>query len=77
MGELPKLSLSEIDPVKRHERYCVMQTLIHNESGMVIPCFVNLTDGIVGNLMGATNVPIEPVGACDSGRRMSGSTDCS
>ncbi len=65
MGELLKLSLAETDPDKRHAMYCEMQTLIHNDSGMVIPCFVNLTDGIAKNLEGAPNVPIGPVGGCE------------
>lgn len=65
MGELLKLSLAETDPAKRYEMYCEMQTMIHNESGMVIPCFVNLTDGIAANLEGAPNVPIGPVGGCE------------
>jgi len=45
MGELLKSSLSELDPVKRHEMYCEMQTLIHNNSGMVIPAHVNIGKG--------------------------------
>jgi len=65
MGELLKLSLAELDPAKRHAMFCEMQTLIHEDSGMVIPCFVNITDGIASNLMGAPNVPIGPVGGCE------------
>ena len=65
MGELLKLSLAETDTTKRHEMFCEMQTLIHHNSGMVIPCFVNITDGISSNLMGAPNVPIGPVGGCE------------
>jgi peptide/nickel transport system substrate-binding protein len=65
MGELLKLSLAETDPAKRHALFCEMQTLIHEDSGIVIPCFVNVTDGIANNLMGAPNVPIGPVGGCE------------
>ncbi|MFT5505487.1 MAG: peptide/nickel transport system substrate-binding protein, partial [Gammaproteobacteria bacterium] len=52
MGELLKSSLSETDPAKRHAMYCEMQTLIHNNSGMVIPAFSNINDGIADNIMG-------------------------
>ena len=65
MGELLKLSLAEIDPVKRHEMYCEMQTLIHENSGMVIPAFTNVNDAIANNVMGVPNVPIGPLGGCE------------
>ena len=65
MGELLKLSLAELDPTRRHEMYCEMQTLIHNGSGMVIPAFTNVNDGIANNVMGVPNVPIGPLGGCE------------
>ena len=65
MGELLKMSLSELDPAKRHEMYCEMQTLIHNESGMVIPAFSNINDGIAKNVMGMPKVPLGQAGACE------------
>ena len=65
MGELLKLSLAELDPVKRHAMYCEMQTLIHEGSGMVIPAFVNVNDGVANNVMGVPNVPIGPLGGCE------------
>ncbi len=65
MGELLKMSLSELDPTKRHEMYCEMQTLIHNESGMVIPAFSNINDGIAKNVMGMPKVPLGQAGACE------------
>ncbi len=65
MGELLKLSLAETDPDKRHALYCEMQTLIHNESGMVIPAFANVNDGIAKNVMGIPKVPIGPIGGCE------------
>ncbi|MGB0847464.1 MAG: ABC transporter substrate-binding protein [Thiolinea sp.] len=65
MGELLKSSLSELDAAKRHEMYCEMQTLIHNESGMVIPAFSNINDGIAKNVMGMPKVPLGQAGGCE------------
>ncbi|MDJ0777734.1 MAG: ABC transporter substrate-binding protein [Gammaproteobacteria bacterium] len=65
MGELLKMSLAEIDPVKRHEMYCEMQTLIHNGSGMVIPAFTNMNDGIANNVRGMPTVPLGQAGASE------------
>ena len=63
MGELLKLSLSETDPDKRHNMYCEMQTLAHNNSGMVIPAFTNINDGIANNVKGMPTVPLGQMGA--------------
>ena len=63
MGELLSLSLAETDPAKRHSLYCEMQTLIHNGSGMVIPAFSNINDGIASNVMGVPNIPLGQLGA--------------
>ncbi|MCP4388512.1 MAG: ABC transporter substrate-binding protein, partial [Gammaproteobacteria bacterium] len=65
MGELLKLSLAETDPAKRHAMYCEMQTLIHEGSGMVIPAFSNINDGIANNVMGMPTVPLGQLGACE------------
>jgi len=65
MGELLKSSLSELDPDKRHEMYCEMQTLVHNESGMVIPAFSNVNDGIAKNVMGIPKIPLGQVGGAE------------
>ncbi len=62
MGELLSLSLAETDPAKRHALYCEMQTLIHNGSGMVIPAFSNINDGIADNVMGVPNIPLGQLG---------------
>jgi peptide/nickel transport system substrate-binding protein len=61
MGELLTLSLAETDPAKRHTLYCEMQTLIHEGSGMVIPAFTNINDGISNSIM---NMPTVPLGQC-------------
>jgi len=65
MGELLSLSLSETDPAKRHAHYCEMQTLIHNGSGMVIPAFTNINDGIADNIMGMPSVPLGQLSAAE------------
>ncbi|MCG6890493.1 MAG: ABC transporter substrate-binding protein [Gammaproteobacteria bacterium] len=65
MGELLKLALAETDPAKRHQYYCEMQTLVHNESGMVIPAFSNVNDGLANNVMGIPNVPTGQVGGSE------------
>lgn len=65
MGELLKSSLSELDPVKRHEMYCEMQTLVHNHSGMVIPAHVNILDGKSDSVMGMPTVPLGQLGGCE------------
>ena len=65
MGELLSLSLAELDPVKRHAMYCEMQTLVHENSGIVIPAFANVNDGVRSNIKGIPRIPIGPVGGCE------------
>ncbi|MDJ0779462.1 MAG: ABC transporter substrate-binding protein [Gammaproteobacteria bacterium] len=65
MGELLTRSLSETDPDKRHAMYCEMQTLIHNECGMVIPAHVNILDGVSERVQGLPTVPLGQLGACE------------
>ena len=65
MGELLQAVLSQTDPVKRHDMMCEMQTLIHEGSGMVIPAFSNINDGIADNVMGMPKVPLGQLGACE------------
>ncbi len=65
MGELLSMSLAETDPAKRHAMYCEMQTLIHEGSGMVIPAFSNINDGIADNVMGMPTVPLGQLGGCE------------
>jgi len=65
MGELLTLALAETDPAKRHQYYCEMETLVHNESGMVIPAFSNVNDGIANNVMGIPLVPTGQVGGSE------------
>ncbi|MDH3375870.1 MAG: ABC transporter substrate-binding protein [Gammaproteobacteria bacterium] len=65
MGELLVSVLAETDPTKRHAMQCEMQTLIHEGSGMVIPAFSNINDGIADNIMGMPKVPLGQLGACE------------
>lgn len=60
MGELLKQSLAETDTAKRHEMLCEMQTLVHNESGIIVPAHANQLDGISAKVKG---VPKQPLGA--------------
>jgi peptide/nickel transport system substrate-binding protein len=65
MGTLLTAALSETDPAKRHQLYCEMQTLVHNGSGMVIPAFSNVNDGIANNVMGIPKIPTGQVGGSE------------
>ena len=65
MGELLSLSLAETNPDKRHAMYCEMQTLIHEGSGMVIPSFSNVNDGIWPRIMNMPTVPLGQAGASE------------
>ncbi|MXZ80611.1 MAG: ABC transporter substrate-binding protein [Gammaproteobacteria bacterium] len=62
MGKLLTMALAETDPDKRHAMYCEMQELIHNGSGMVIPAFSNINDGIASNVMGVPKLPTGQLG---------------
>ena len=65
MGTLLSASLAETDPDKRHAMYCEMQALIHEGSGMIIPAFSNINDGIANNIMGMPKVPLGQLGGCE------------
>ena len=65
MGELLVASRGETDPAKRHQMYCEMQTLVHNECGMVIPAHSNYIDGKSKKLHGVPKVPLGQMGASE------------
>jgi len=65
MGELLVASRSVKDPVKRKEMYCEMQTLIHDECGMVIPAHLNYVDGVSDKVRGIPWVPIGDLGGSE------------
>jgi peptide/nickel transport system substrate-binding protein len=62
LGELLRASRAVKDPVKRKEMYCEMQTLIHNECGIIIPAFINFIDGSSDKVKGIPKVPLESFG---------------
>ncbi len=64
-GKLLKLSLAETDPAKRHEMFCEMETLIHEEGGMVIPAHVNILDGVKDTVHGIPQVPLGFLGGSE------------
>ncbi len=65
VGKLLVDSRSVKDPVKRKEMYCEMQTLIHNECGMVIPVHSNYIDGLSDKVKGMPWVPLGESGASE------------
>ena len=63
MGELLTASRGETDPAKRHQMYCEMQTLVHENSGMVIHAHPNYLDGVSTKVHGMRRVPLGQLGA--------------
>lgn len=63
MGELLKMSAGETDAARRKEMFCEMQTLIHNESGMVIPNHTNYIDAKQTKVKGIGKSPLGNLGA--------------
>jgi peptide/nickel transport system substrate-binding protein len=62
MGELLTLSLSEIDPDKRHAMYCEMQTLVNNDCGLIIPAHTNILNGVSDRVKGILSNPLGNAG---------------
>ena len=50
------------DPAKRHELYCAMETLIHEECGMVIPAHRNYLDAKSDKVEGIGRMPLGALG---------------
>ncbi len=65
LGKLLITSRGETDPAKRHEMYCEMQKLVHENSGMVIPAHPNYIDGKSSKLKGMPKVPLGQMGASE------------
>lgn len=65
MGELLKQSLAETDAAKRHEMLCEMQTLVHNDSGIIVPYHVNQLDGTSVKVQGIPNQPLGALGGAE------------
>lgn len=62
MGQLLTESRAVTDEGLRHEMYCEMQTLIHNESGMIIPAHRNYLDAKSDKIEGITRMPLGALG---------------
>ncbi len=62
MGKWLVESRVATDPAKRHELYCAMQTLIHEESGMVIPAHRNYVDAKSDKVEGIGRMPLGTLG---------------
>ena len=56
---------AETDPTKRQEMYCEIQTLIHNESGAIIPYHKSNVDAISTKVRGMPRVPLTSVGGAE------------
>ncbi|MBV1866177.1 MAG: ABC transporter substrate-binding protein [Rhodobacteraceae bacterium] len=62
MGQLLVESRAVTDPALRHEMYCEMQTLISNESGMIIPAHRNYLDAKSDSIEGIGRMPLGSLG---------------
>ena len=65
MGELLTLAKSETDPGKRYEIQCEMQTLAHDESGMIIPAHANIVDAHSSKIRGIPNLSLGNLGGAE------------
>ncbi len=54
------------DPAKRSQMYCDLQTMIHEENGMSIPCHRNYVDAVASHVQGRTEVPLNNFGGAES-----------
>ena len=57
--------MAESNAAKRHEMLCEMQTLVHNDSGMVITYHVNQLDGVHNSVQGIPKQPLAPLGGAE------------
>jgi peptide/nickel transport system substrate-binding protein len=62
MGRWLKEARAATDPVLRHEIYCSMQTLINQESGMIIPAHRNYLDAKSDKVEGIGRMPLGSLG---------------
>ena len=62
MGKWLKEARSVKDPGKRHEIYCAMQKLIHEEGHVIIPVHRNYLDGKSDKVHDIGHMPLGPLG---------------
>lgn len=56
----------ETDADKRRQKYCDLQTMIHEENGMSIPMHRNYVDAAASHVKGRTSVPLNNFGGAES-----------
>lgn len=56
----------ETDPAARKQKYCDLQTMIHEENGMSIPVHRNYVDAAASHVKGRTSVPLNNFGGGES-----------
>ena len=56
----------ETDPDARRQKYCDLQTMIHEENGQVIPAHRNYVDARASHVKGLTHVPLNNFGGAES-----------
>ena len=54
-----------IDPMKRKQMYCDLQTMIHEENGMSIPVHRDFIDAAASHVKGRTSVPLNNFGGAE------------
>ena len=65
MGVLLKMAKAETDPAKKYEIQCEMQTLVHDESGMIIPAHTNIVDANSPKIKGIPKLPLGNLGGAE------------
>jgi len=65
MGVLLKMVKGETDPAKKYEIQCEMQTLVHDESGMIIPAHTNIVDANSPKIKGIPKLPLGNLGGAE------------
>jgi len=56
----------ETDADKRAQKYCDLQTMIHEENGMSLPVHRNYVDAAASHVKGRTEVPLNNFGGAES-----------
>lgn len=65
MGKLLTSAWAETDSAKKAQLHCEMQTLVSEESGMIIPVHKNSVDGISDKVRGMTRSPLGTLGGSE------------
>jgi peptide/nickel transport system substrate-binding protein len=65
MGKLLKMAKAEFQAGKRHELLCEMQKLVHENSGVIIPCHTNYLDAVAKDIMGVPKLSIGSLGGSE------------